>query len=128
MKIEHVAFNVEDLLAMGRWYVEHLGFKVKRRLVEPPYTHFLADESDAGMIEIYGNSAAPVPDYRSTDPLVLHLAFVSDDLQADIQRLTAAGATLVGEIQTAPPGDQLAMLRDPWGHAVQLVKRGSPMV
>ena len=44
MKIEHLAINVEDPLAMGRWYVDHLGFKVKRRSVEPPYAHFLADD------------------------------------------------------------------------------------
>ena len=33
MRIEHVAFNVPDPLAMARWYVEHLGFEVKRREV-----------------------------------------------------------------------------------------------
>jgi catechol 2,3-dioxygenase-like lactoylglutathione lyase family enzyme len=128
MKIEHVAFNVEDPLAMGRWYVEHLGFKVKRRTVDPPYAHFLADDSGTVMIEIYGNPESAVPDYQSMNPLMLHLALVSKDIESDIARLKAAGATLVGELQTAPNGDQLAMLRDPWGFAVQLVKRDSPMI
>ena len=77
MKIEHFAFNVEDPLAMGRWYVEHLGFKVKRRTVDPPYGHFLADDSGTVMIEIYGNEQALVPDYRDTDPLTVHLALIS---------------------------------------------------
>ena len=36
MKIEHVALNVEDLLSLARWYVEHLGFTVKRRAMEEP--------------------------------------------------------------------------------------------
>lgn len=125
MKIEHVAFNVEDPLAMGRWYVEHLGFKVKRRTVEPPYGHFLTDDSGTVMIEIYGNGDAPVPDYGSMNPLMLHLALVSNDVEADVRRLSAAGATSLGEIQHSPQGDQLAMLRDPWGFAIQLVKRGS---
>ncbi len=128
MKIEHVAFNVEDPLGMGRWYVEHLGFKVKRRTVEPPYMHFLADDSGTVMIEIYGNRDAPTPDYRSMNPAMLHLALVSADVEADVTRLSSAGATLVGEIQSMPTGDQLAMLRDPWGFALQLVKRGSPMI
>ncbi len=127
MKIEHVAFNVKDPLSMGRWYVEHLGFSVRRRLVEPPYTHFLADDSVTVMIEIYGNSHAPTPDYNNLNPLVLHLALVSEDLKTDAQRLTAAGAMLVDEIQSLPNGDELAMLRDPWGLAIQLVKRSSPM-
>ena len=128
LKIEHVAFNVEDPLAMGRWYVEHLGFRVKRRTVEPPYAHFLADDSETVMIEIYKNDQASVPDYHSTNPLVLHLALVSDDIESDVRRLTSAGATLAGEIQVTPQGDQLAMLRDPWGFAIQLVKRQQSMI
>ena len=128
MKIEHAAFNVEDPLAMGRWYVEHLGLKVKRRTVDPPYAHFLADDSGTVMIEIYGNKSAPLPDYRSMNPAELHLAFVSKDVESDVRRLIAAGATQVGEIDTAANGDQLAMLRDPWGFAIQLVKRATPMI
>jgi glyoxylase I family protein len=128
MKIEHVAFNVPDPLAMGRWYVEHLGMTVKRRNVDPPYGHFLADDSGTVMIEIYGNDAAPVPDYASAHPLSLHLAFVSDDIESEIRRLVTAGATLVTETQTAPNGDRFAMLRDPWGFAIQFVTRAKPMI
>ena len=128
MKIEHVAFNVADPVAMGQWYVEHLGFHVKRRITEPPYTQFLADDSGTVMIEIYGNPDAPVPPYRNMNPFELHLAMVSNDVEADIRRLTAAGATQVGETQSTSAGDQLAMLQDPWGLTVQLVSRSSPMV
>lgn len=128
MKIEHTAFNVEDPLAMGRWYVEHLGLKVKRRTVDAPYAHFLADDSGTVMIEIYGNKEAPLPDYRSMSPAELHLAFVSNDVEQDARRLIAAGATQVGDFDTAPNGDRFAMLRDPWGLAVQLVKRATPMI
>ena len=128
MKIEHAAYNVKDPLAMGRWYVEQLGFVVKRRTVDPPYAHFLADDSGTVMIEIYGNAEVPVPDYPNLDALALHLALVSKDVEADVARLEAAGATLDGEPFTAPNGDQFAMLRDPWGMAIQLVKRAEPMV
>ncbi len=128
MKIEHVAFNVEDALATGRWYVEHLGFRVKRRTVEEPWAHFLTDDSQSVMIEIYTKREVPLPDYRSADPMGLHLALVSHDVEADVKRLTAAGATLVGEVQQLSNGDTMAMLRDPWGFALQLVKRAEPMV
>ena len=128
MKIEHVAFNVSDPLGMGRWYVENLGFVVKRRTVDPPYAHFLADDSGTVMIEIYGNTDAPVPDYKTLDSRALHLALVSDDVDADIKRLTAQGAKLDGEPFTGPNGDRLAMLRDPWGFAIQLVNRKAPMI
>ena len=47
MRIEHIAINVPDVLNMARWYVEHLGLTVKRRGMESPFAHFLADEDDA---------------------------------------------------------------------------------
>ncbi len=128
MKIEHTAFNVEDPVQMGRWYVEHLGLTVQRRTVEAPYAHFLADDSGTVMIEIYGNRDAPLPDYRNRNPAELHLAFVSKDVAADVHRLTAAGASVVADTHSMPNGDTFAMLRDPWGLPVQLVKRATPMI
>ena len=128
MKIEHVAYMVDDPAAVAQWYVEHLGFSVKRSMPESPFTHFIADGTGAVMLEIYNNPKVDVPDYRATDPLILHLAFVSEDVERDRERLLAAGATAVGDIDRLESGDELAMLRDPWGFAIQLAKRGQPMV
>ena len=72
MKIEHLAVQVDDPVNVARWYVEHLGFTIKRRTVESPYAHFLADDSGGVMIEIYHNPSAQVPDYKSMDPAILH--------------------------------------------------------
>lgn len=127
MKIEHFALNVKDPLSMGRWYVEHLGFVVKRRLVEPPYTHFLTDDSGTVMIEIY-RQEAPLPDYHTTHVMSLHLAIVSENVPADVERLVRAGGTLEGDLNHLPSGDCFAMLRDPWGLTLQLVSRAEPMV
>ena len=128
MKIEHLALNVPDPLNMARWYVEHLGLTVKRRMVESPYAHFLADDSGTVMLEIYGNTEAAALDFPAMQPPALHLAFLSSDLAADVRRLTAAGATIVADVHTLSTGDTFAMLRDPWGLPIQLVKRLSPMI
>jgi hypothetical protein len=40
----------------------------------------------------------------------------------------AAGATAEGEVSVTPAGDEMAMLRDPWGLPVQLIKRRVPMI
>jgi hypothetical protein len=61
-------------------------------------------------------------------PLQLHLAFVSEDLKADRDRLLKVGATLAEDYSTNAAGDELLMLRDPWGIGLQLVKRGTPML
>lgn len=128
MKLEHVALQVPEPLAMARWYVENLGLTVKQRGVDPPYGHFLADDRDTVMLEIYAFADVPTPDYASREPRELHLAFVSNDVAADIKRLVAAGASLVSGPETTPARDEIAMLRDPWGVCVQLVKRSRPML
>ncbi len=128
MKIEHVAFNVEDPLSMARWYVEHLGFTVKRRGMESPWPHFLADDSGTVMIEIYGNPDVEVPDYRATHPMVVHIALLANDVEAETKRLRAAGATSEGDVQNQPNGDRMVFLRDPWGFTLQLIKRARPMI
>ena len=127
MKIEHVAFNMADPRAAATWYCTHLGFTVKRQLDKPPHTHFLADSTGQVMIEIYNNPPDQVPNYRAMNPLLLHLAFVSQDPTADAARLIAAGAEEVDDLQLAD-GSHLKMLRDPWGFAIQLCKRGRPMI
>ncbi len=128
MKIEHVAFNVADPIAMAKWYEANLAMRTVRSVGPPTYTHFLADSSGQIMIEIYNHPKASVPDYRKIDPLILHLAFAADDVRATRTRLLQAGGTAEGEITVTDKGDELAMLRDPWGVAIQLVKRRSPML
>ena len=128
MKIEHVAFQIADPVAFAAWYVNHLGMVVKRAQTAAPFGHFLADDGGAVMIEVYANPSLPVPDYRTMNPLQLHLAFWADDLAGTRERLLAAGATTEGDIVRNDQGDTVAMLRDPWGLPVQLVRRASPMI
>lgn len=127
MKLEHFALNVEDPVKMAAWYVAHLGLKVVKQMQEAPYMTFLADDSDRVMVEIYRNPADEVPPYRDMNPLLVHLAFVSENPEEDKNRLLQAGASLASE-QRHKDGSHLVMLRDPWGLAVQLCKRGAPML
>ncbi|MEX0886312.1 MAG: VOC family protein [Phycisphaeraceae bacterium] len=128
MQIEHLAWNVAEPVAMAAWYVEHLGMRVVRATDAPVHARFLADAAGAVMVEIYRNEAAPIPDYAAMNPLVLHLAFASEDVDADCRRLDAAGASVVRPPYTVDGGDRLAMLRDPWGVALQLVRRAELML
>jgi glyoxylase I family protein len=128
MKIEHVAYQVPDPVALADWYVEHLGLRIKRATDGPGHARFLADDTDAVMVEVYNNPSVAMPDYRVIDPLMLHLAFRADDVAATRERLLAAGATAEGEVVVSEGGDHLAMLRDPWGLAIQLVRRRDPMI
>jgi glyoxylase I family protein len=123
MKIEHFAFQVPDPAAFAAWYGGHLGLQTLRAGGAPTHTHFLAASDGAAVIEIYRNETAPIPDYAQQDPLVVHLAFVSADPEADQARLIAAGATPQAGPVTTAAGDTLVMLRDPWGFPLQLCRR-----
>ena len=112
---------------MAAWYVEHFGMKTVRQKSDPPYTHFLADSTGMVLLEIYNNPPDQVPSYADMDALVLHIAFVSTNPETDKVALLAAGAILVEELRF-DDGSHLVMLRDPWGLAIQLCKRGVPML
>ena len=95
-------------------------------MTRPRTARFLADDALASVLEIYA-SPLPVPDYRAMDPALLHVAFASADVAADRERLISAGATPVAEVVRTDAGDTFAMLRDPWGLALQLACRARPL-
>jgi glyoxylase I family protein len=121
MKLEHIAYNVSDPVAMAEWYTIHFGLRIVRHIPEPSQTHFLADD-DSSIIEIYCNPPEEVPDYHSMNPLLFHLAFTSDHPVADKVRLVAAGASFESEVHLED-GSHLIMMKDPWGVSFQLCKR-----
>ena len=120
MRVEHIALNVKDPDGMAKWYCEHLGMKVVR---EADSAYFIADETGHGILEIYNDPPDAVPDYASMHPLLLHIAFHSEDLLRDHRRLISAGAKAEGEVPSESDIHGVFMLRDPWGLTIQLAKR-----
>lgn len=127
LNVEHIAWNVADPPAVAAWYVEHLGMRIVRHSPVAPHMHFLADASGRVVIEIYNNPVDPVPDYAAMHPARLHFAFATPDPDGSKSALIAAGATAVDD-QISPDGSRLIMLRDPWGLALQLCKRATPLL
>jgi len=127
MKIEHVAINVPDPAGTAQWLADHFGMRIVVANTSAPFIHFIADDSGT-MLELYNNSAAEMPDYANLNSFNLHFAFTSPDIEADRDRLIAAGATMVGDISTTAAGDKLVFLRDPWQVPLQLVQRLKPMI
>jgi hypothetical protein len=44
------------------------------------------------------------------------------------EKMISAGAELIDDIIKTPLNDQIMMFRDPWGEAIQFVKRAKPML
>ena len=126
MRLEHCALQVPNPVAMADWYVKYLGCTVARSGGPPNHARFL--RAGPVLIELYQSTNAPTPDYHAMHPSQLHLAFVAENLAADRDRLVAAGAKIAEDLFNNAAGDQLVMLRDPWGLGLQLVKRAVPML
>ena len=126
MRLEHCALQVPDPVTMADWYVKHLGCTVARSGGRPNNARFL--QAGPVLIELYQSTNAPTPDYHALHPSQLHLAFVSEHPAADRDRLVAAGTKVFEDVFHNAAGDELVMLRDPWGVGLQLVKRAVPML
>ena len=125
--MEHAAIDVADPVATASWWVENLGFEIAIQRDDVTHTTFIVDRTGCIALELYRAKDAPeAPDYHAMRPLQLHFGFLSDDVDADIARLTAAGATLV--VHEKAPGFDGAMMKDPFGISIQFVKRGKPVL
>jgi glyoxylase I family protein len=125
MRIEHLAINLDAPADWAAWYVRHCGFKTIRVQSGPPWTHFIADSHGAVLLEVYDRTDKPRVEWRKADPILFHIALVSDAPEADARRLCAAGATRI-EGGADADGYGLIMLRDPWGVPLQLCCRREP--
>ncbi len=120
--LEHPAIDVADPVATAKWWCENLGFTKTYERDDETHTTFIVDASGRVAIELYRAKTQPqAPDYANMDPLTLHFGFTSTDVDADIERLVKAGATLVTHDKN--PGFDGAMMRDPSGIPIQFVKR-----
>lgn len=128
MNLEHIGLNVVDPIAAAEWYCKNLGMTVARQFGPPANGRFLADTRGKMMLEFYHNSKVMIPDYRAIPPIGFHIAFNVEDVSAVRARLIEAGGKAEGEIAVNDDGDVLAMVRDPWGLTLQLLKRAKPML
>ena len=117
MKLEHVAIDVADPEAFKAWWCKNLGFRISSN------PGFIMDDTGVMGLEVYRTGETPAaPDYAAMNAMMFHVAFVSDDVKADVDRLVAAGAK-VEQLKLDSPAFHMAILRDPWGVAIQLCRR-----
>jgi catechol-2,3-dioxygenase len=125
MIIEHIGISVSAPISMAEWYVQHLGFTIRRsRGDDQDGVAFISDPNQEVMLELFNNTVTPPLDSPSLAPLTLHIAVKSPDPAADVARLERVGAKRADPNAPIPDrGDILVLLRDPWGNVIQLAKR-----
>lgn len=128
MKLEHIGLRVQDPFGMAKWYQDNLGFSILlQNGSQADGAAFAADSSGQMLIEFFSRPDTPALEFVGMAPLQLHIAVQSDDPEADCARLTQAGALFIERSSLRQAGDLLILMRDPWGMALQLVKRSRPL-
>jgi glyoxylase I family protein len=125
---EHIAINLDDSPAKAKWYSLNLGMKYLREGKAPNYSMFIADINDNFTFELYQQKSYPVIKFDTVHPSSIHLAFMTDNIEALKDKLVKAGAKVFQDIMETPAKDRILMLRDPWGQPIQFVKRAKNML
>ena len=83
MRLEHIAFNVNDPAALAAWYVANLDMVLVRSFDEPPlYPLLVSDSARKSLIEVYSNPLGEIIDFGAQHAVTFHLAFAVDDMDA----------------------------------------------
>ncbi|MCX6143041.1 MAG: VOC family protein [Ignavibacteriales bacterium] len=125
---EHLALNVKDSRARAKWFVTNLGMKIVREGGAPMFKTFVSDLGGKMMLELYQDAKYPVIDFKKVTPMSIHLASMVPDVAAAKDVLLAAKSTVVEDITKTLGGDDVLMMKDPWGFPIQFVKRVDPML
>jgi catechol 2,3-dioxygenase-like lactoylglutathione lyase family enzyme len=116
-----VRYIVDDVDAAIAFYTERLGFDVVMRPA-PPFA--LLARGDLRLLlnapSGPGGAAQPMPDGRIPEPGGWNrFQLEVEDLEAEVERLRAAGATFRNDIVVGRGGKQI-LLEDPAGNCVEL--------
>lgn len=107
--LSHLLLQVGDLAAAERFYVDGLGFAVRKRDKLPDGRDLIVLEQGMGLAQ--GGPEAPGP--------VEHIAFQTRAVESYVERVKAAGGTVVDGPRPGAYGTSLYFL-DPDGNKIEL--------
>jgi catechol 2,3-dioxygenase-like lactoylglutathione lyase family enzyme len=115
----NVRYLVDDVEASVAWYTGHLGFEVVSSYA-PAFADVKRGQLRLLLSGPKSSAGRPMADGEVPGPggwNRIHLVF--DDLQAEVDRLRAAGVRFRNDIVTGPGGSQILIV-DPSGNLVEL--------
>ncbi len=110
---DHIHMAVPDPQAAAAWYLDNIGGE----WVDGRDDRLLFNRTRVMWLSDRGNPRRP-----SQGSVVDHLGFSFLDLNAKVEQLQAAGATLQGEIRDVSGLFKLAFMVDPWGTRLELIE------
>jgi catechol 2,3-dioxygenase-like lactoylglutathione lyase family enzyme len=115
----NVRYMVDDVDASVEFYTSHFGFAL-RSSAAPAFADVVRGNLRLLLSGPSSSAGRPMPDGRQPSPggwNRIHL--LVDDIEAEVERLHAAGLTFRNDIVTGPGGSQI-LLDDPSGNPIEL--------
>jgi lactoylglutathione lyase len=118
--VGHAAFAAYDLERTLAFYAQlgiHEAFRLHREdgSLMLVYLHVAGDR----FVEVFPGGPPPDPQRKGS---FMHLCLLSDDLQADVERLRAAGVAIDREPKVGLDHNWQAWIHDPDGNAIELMQ------
>src|SRR5512136_1191805 len=106
--MEHIGIAVEDPIAMGEWYRDVLGFKIKfSGRDDEKAVSFITDNNESIILELGKLPQIDSLSKRLNHHLQFHIALESVDLDLDKTILIKNGATFIEKSPITREGDHL---------------------
>ena len=125
--INHVHIRSVDPSASAAWYEQHFGARKLFEAEVMPGTITIGMEV-GGPVRLNISSQAPgSPEDRAVAELnrlgLEHFGFATEDLESDLERLSAAGVRVVLPLTVVGGGTRLAYIEGPDDVLIELVQR-----
>ena len=114
-----VRYMVDDVEEAVAFYTTHFGFEVRTSFA-PAFADVVRGNLRLLLSGPESSAGRPMPDGRQPEPGGWNrIHFIVDDIEAEVERLRAAGLTFRNDIVTGPGGQQI-LLDDPAGNPIEL--------
>ncbi len=118
-EIVNVRYMVDDVDTAVAFYTNHFGFALKSNMA-PAFADVVLGNLRLLLSGPTSSAGRPMPDGRVPSSGGWNrIHFIVDDIQADVERLQAAGVRFRSDVITGPGGKQI-LLEDPAGNPIEL--------
>ena len=115
----NVRYMVDDVETAVAFYTAHFGFTVRSNAA-PAFADVVRGHLRLLLSGPTSSAGRPMPDGRTPGPGGWNrLHFIVDDIDAEVERLRAAGAAFRNDVIRGPGGRQI-LLDDPAGNPIEL--------
>ena len=114
-----IRYMVDDVESSIDFYTTHLGFTL-RMSAAPAFADVVRGNLRLLLSGPKSSAGRPMPDGRTPEPGGWNrIHFIVDDIDAEVERLRAAGVTFRNEVISGPGGRQI-LLEDPAGNPIEV--------